>query len=194
VWGVQPPGLPAFRGTLMNASTAILGDMLLDLAAEPLNNSLRNAVAALLEEDVPGLVELNKVPNWLRLSWCRRRTAEMKRHSMYYTGTGGWEVFNEISSYLCSCAGTSGGRMDHWGSTTIHGHLCFANEPYHDVSETVRWMLPLGQLLGVAVAYSRKAAWHSGCCRVLVFPPPDGKPLSRLTRQRRHPRTQGVRP
>jgi len=70
----------------------------------------------------PTVVELNHVPNWLRLRLIKHFKIPREYHS------GHQSLYYAASESFHPNRGTD--WLDHWGSTTIYDRSCFVSEPY----------------------------------------------------------------
>jgi uncharacterized protein (TIGR02996 family) len=168
---------------MMTVKTTEIDAFLEAIRAAPNDDGLRLIFADYLDEQVePTPVRLGQHPNWLRQRFHRDRL-------VYFIDTwatlrsSAWAVRDSIKEFLQRTGPARlGSLIDHDGTTTIGGHLCWVSEPYADDEEAVRYFRLLAQGLGALDAFCRQS-WHcqqhpsaSGCVRMLLFPPTAGLP------------------
>jgi hypothetical protein len=157
------------------------------------DDGLRLILADYLDEQVAlSPVTLGRLPNWLRQRFHACRPVYF--HDTWATlRSSGWAVRDAISEFLQRTGPPHlGSLLDHDGTTTVGGHVCFVSECYATDKEAVRYFRLLAQGLGCVDAFSRQS-WHSqqhpsasGCVRMLLFPPTAGlSPKEAKAAQRR---------
>jgi uncharacterized protein (TIGR02996 family) len=156
--GVPGPGLSELD---LSRAAAFLED----LHVNPADDGLAGIFADWLDERGPTPVRLHHLPNWLRLAWLRGVPSGEGRGRL----TAGWAVAMEMDRRFETTRYAA--ALDHWGSTTVAGRLCFVNEPYQYAADVLAQCRTLASLVGGVAAYARQSDWGHGTVRGLVFPP-----------------------
>lgn len=129
-------------------------------------------------------VKLWHLPDWLRRGWlayrrhgypviegCDNNGYEGYRCCRGYYSTTKSNVLTDISRWLGQVDDKfSFANIDHWGSTTICGLPCFANEPYMTPESACIQARMLSRAVGCVGIGLPKGIWHTGTVRVLFIP------------------------
>lgn len=147
-----------------------LDALLAGVMASPLDDTPRLVLADYLDEHYPGTpVDLHDLPKGMHRWWSRSGNSARHADDRRY-GRGSWscwEIYDTIRNVHIE--GSYVDWLDHGGSSAIGGRPVLVGEPYAELDDVLVVARHLQSCLGCPVGVARRAAWNSGCVRVIVW-------------------------
>lgn len=125
----------------------------------------RRVLADWIEEHCPvSPVNVANLPLGFNRFWSKSGLGQRFREQRYNMGKwSNWEIMMRIQRWAeCNW-------LDHGGASEIAGLPVLVGEPYQDEERILPVCRSLQELFQRPVTFARRAAWNTGCIRVIVW-------------------------